>query len=107
MTSSPLQGALPSDRLVAEWWLKSSRVQTVLGGATSHFETLVRVSVPADIYLWKSASAPREKARLIQEQNRLQLQDAFAKGMSILGYERDSAGNGSFLLGAWDESLMY
>ncbi len=30
ITSSPLQGGLPSDRLIAEWWLKSSRVETLL-----------------------------------------------------------------------------
>ena len=30
ITSSPLQGFLPTDRLVAEWWLKSKRVATVL-----------------------------------------------------------------------------
>src|SRR5438094_7355035 len=29
ITSSPLQGGLPSDRLVAEWWLKSERVISV------------------------------------------------------------------------------
>ena len=29
-TSSPLQGGLPSDRLVAEWWLKSKRVEYLL-----------------------------------------------------------------------------
>ena len=28
ITSSPLQGGLPTDRLVAEWWLKSKRVET-------------------------------------------------------------------------------
>src|ERR1019366_8610975 len=30
ITSSPLQGGLPSDRLVAEWWMKSKRVEAVL-----------------------------------------------------------------------------
>ena len=30
ITSSPLQGGLPSDRLVAEWWLKSKRVENLL-----------------------------------------------------------------------------
>ena len=28
ITNSPLQGLLPTDRLVAEWWLKSKRVDT-------------------------------------------------------------------------------
>ena len=30
ITSSPLQGFLPTDRLVAEWWLTSKRVETLL-----------------------------------------------------------------------------
>src|ERR1700744_2673954 len=30
ITSSPLQGGLPTDRLVAEWWLKSKRVEQLL-----------------------------------------------------------------------------
>src|ERR1700678_4716630 len=33
ITSSPLQGGLPTDRLVAEWWLKSKRVEAVLANA--------------------------------------------------------------------------
>jgi len=35
ITSSPLQGGLPSDRLVAEWWLKSKRVESRLHPAPS------------------------------------------------------------------------
>src|SRR5580704_12686295 len=30
ITSSPLQGGLPTDRLLAEWWLKSKRVERLL-----------------------------------------------------------------------------
>src|SRR5271170_7696558 len=30
ITSSPLQGGLPTDRLVADWWMKSKRVEAVL-----------------------------------------------------------------------------
>jgi predicted GNAT superfamily acetyltransferase len=33
ITSSPLQGGLASDRLVAEWWLKSKRVENLLQSA--------------------------------------------------------------------------
>ncbi len=29
ITSSPLQGGLPSDRLIAEWWLRSKRVRII------------------------------------------------------------------------------
>ena len=34
ITSSPLQGGLPTDRLVAEWWLKSKRVESLLQTGT-------------------------------------------------------------------------
>src|SRR3982751_2257841 len=37
ITSSPLQGGLPTDRLVAEWWLKSKRVDSILKSAKSKF----------------------------------------------------------------------
>ena len=42
ITSSPLQGGLPSDRLVAEWWLKSKRVESLLARRhrSREFETL-------------------------------------------------------------------
>ena len=35
ITSSPLQGGLPTDRLIAEWWLKSKRVQGLLASGTN------------------------------------------------------------------------
>ena len=43
ITSSPLQGGLPSDRLIAEWWLKSERVEDFAGdGEGSGFRAAVR-----------------------------------------------------------------
>lgn len=108
ITSSPLQGGLPSDRLVAEWWMKSGRVQAVLeGGHRSPFETHVQIEVPAEIYEWKSVAASRPRALAVQEANREQFIDAFAKGLSVLGYERDRKGKGQFLLGMWDEGRRY
>src|SRR5690242_8012412 len=38
ITSSPLQGGLPSDRLVAEWWLRSKRVKKLLQPTPSNAE---------------------------------------------------------------------
>ena len=35
ITSSPLQGGLPTDRLVAEWWMKSRRVEMSACGRAS------------------------------------------------------------------------
>jgi predicted GNAT superfamily acetyltransferase len=108
ITSSPLQGGLPSDRLVAEWWLKSNRVEGVLGaGSRPAFDTAKTISVPAQIYEWKASPATRERAREVQECNRQDFLRAFSDGMAVLGYERDPHGTGKFLLGRWEETWMY
>ena len=103
ITSSPLQGGLPTDRLVAEWWLKSPRVEALLQtGTKPAFEVARTISVPAAIYEWKADPETRTRAQAVQDKNRGQFQQAFADGLAVLGYERDSEGNGRFLLGHWD-----
>jgi len=105
ITSSPLQGGLPTDRLVAEWWLKSKRVEDLLRtGTKPAFPVTCTISVPAQIYEWKSHAETRSQAQAVQDQNRVQLQQAFADGLAVLGYERDAAGNGHFLLGRCETS---
>ena len=108
ITSSPLQGFLPTDRLVAEWWLRSKRVEAFLnGGGRPGFETVRRISVPAQIYEWKAAEATRGRAAEVQARNREQFLRAFSEGLAVLGYERDAEGNGTFLLGRWEEKWSY
>ncbi len=108
ITSSPLQGGLPSDRLIAEWWLKSKRVETLLRtGKNPPFQTESSIAVPGQIYEWKAAPETRSQAQQVQEGNREQFLRAFSQGLAVLGYERDSAGNGKFLLGKWDEKWSY
>ena len=107
-TSSPLQGGLPSDRLVAEWWMKSKRVEAALGEAPrATFECLASVDVPAAISEWKATATSRPRALAVQQRNRDDFQRAFDEGLSVLGYERDGQGNGRFLLGGWDEGWRY
>jgi predicted GNAT superfamily acetyltransferase len=108
LTSSPLQGGLPSDRLIAEWWLKSRRVDKLLAtGKSPAFSQETAIEVPAQIYEWKAAPETRGKAQQVQESNREQFLRAFEDGLAVLGYERDSEGNGKFLLGDWDENWSY
>jgi predicted GNAT superfamily acetyltransferase len=111
ITSSPLQGGLPTDRLVAEWWMKSKRVEAVLAGAPpATFECRARIEVPAEIYEWKADPAKSAQALAIQKRNRAQFAQAFTEGLSVLGYERNESnerGDGRFLLGKWDEHLGY
>jgi predicted GNAT superfamily acetyltransferase len=108
ISSSPLQGGLPTDRLVAEWWLKSKRVETLLqAGRKPQVESLAAISVPAEIYDWKASRATRSQAKEVQDRNREQFVKAFAEGLAVLGYERDQQGSGTFLLGRWAEKWMY
>ncbi len=108
ITSSPLQGGLPSDRLIAEWWLKSKRVETLLAtGKHPAFEPKAEINVPARIYEWKAASETRDKAQQVQERNRQQFLQVLDRGLTVLGYRRDAEGNGKFLLGEWDEKWSY
>jgi predicted GNAT superfamily acetyltransferase len=84
ITSSPLQGGLPTDRLVAEWWLKSKRVESILKGKMSEFKAVKAISIPAQIYEWKAAPSTRERAKEIQNRARDEFLKAFADGLAVL-----------------------
>ena len=108
ITNSPLQGFLPTDRLVAEWWLTSRRVKVVLSsGHHLPIQEAERVEVPGEIYAWKADPTMRFKAAETQARNRELLQSAFSRGLSCLGYECDADGTGCFRLGRWDEEWSY
>jgi predicted GNAT superfamily acetyltransferase len=108
ITSSPLQGGLPSDRLIAEWWLNSKRVQALLStGKNPPVVTGSGIEVPAKIYEWKAATETRVQAQQVQERNREQFLRAFSDGLAVLSLERDAEGNGKYLLGHWDEKWSY
>jgi predicted GNAT superfamily acetyltransferase len=103
-SSSPLQGGLPTDRLYAEWWLRSNRVSDLLRGEPQPQQILERITVPHTIYQWKQDAQQRSLARALQSSNREALESAFHRGLAVIGYEVDPQGNGSFLLGQWKEA---
>jgi predicted GNAT superfamily acetyltransferase len=108
ITSSPLQGGLPSDRLIAEWWMNSKRVQSLLsGGRLETVEPVQTIDVPTQVYEWKATEASRVRAQQVQERNRGEFLKAFADGLAVLRYERDANGNGKFILGRWKEGFSY
>jgi predicted GNAT superfamily acetyltransferase len=99
-STSPLQGGLPTDRLVAELWLGSLRVRRVLDeGSAGPVEIMERIDVPAAVYDWKRDPEQRKLAEQLQTRNRIALESAFERGLAITGYERSPEGNGRFLLG--------
>ena len=100
VSSSRLQGGLPTDRLLAEWHLRSSRVTAVLDGRPVAAKIVEeRILVPASIYQWKASEAGRERALAVQLENRRKFQQAFSQGLAVLSFARDAEGNGVFELG--------
>jgi len=83
-------------------------VQSLLRTGTKPSSRTVKViSVPAEIYDWKASAGSRVRAKEVQDNNRQGFLKAFSKELAVLGYERDAEGNGTFLLGRWNEKWAY
>jgi predicted GNAT superfamily acetyltransferase len=100
VSSSRLQGGLPTDRLLALWELDSPRVEGILAQRPALSYTIEeRILVPASIDQWKAKEASRERALAVQLENRKKFLQAFSQGLAVLGFSRDAEGNGVFELG--------
>jgi predicted GNAT superfamily acetyltransferase len=97
-TSSPLHGGLPTDRCIAEWWIDSPRVRSILAGQTVARVTQERISYPADIARIRSQDNAR--ARDIQQANADRFLHAFDHGLAVTGFVRDES-EGTYLLEPW------
>jgi len=107
VSSSRLQGGLPTDRLVAEWHLSSRRVKAVLEDRTrAGYKIEERIQVPASIYEWKTSERDRERAIAVQLENRRKFQHSFSQGLAVLGFVRDKEGNGVFELGSLTQAEL-
>ncbi|HEV8383338.1 MAG TPA: hypothetical protein VGQ11_00600 [Candidatus Acidoferrales bacterium] len=96
ITSSPLHGGMPTDRLVAEWWLDSPRVKTAVETGTVPSPPAegeeVRVVVPRDMPEWKTKD--RAKAIEAQTQIREEFQKWLDRGYGVTGIEvKEGAGS--------------
>ncbi len=89
-SSSPLQGGLPTDRLVAEWWMGSERVRGALTGRSEERRAERRVRF-ADAGL----GAAEVQCRL-----REGLMDGLAAGLQVIGFDR---GENTYLMGREDK----
>jgi predicted GNAT superfamily acetyltransferase len=107
LSSSRLQGGLPTDRLLAEWRLDSLRVNDILEGRPATERAIEeRILVPASIYEWKASEAERERALAVQMENRRKFEQAFSRGLAVVGFDRDAEGNGIFELGPLAQAMM-
>jgi predicted GNAT superfamily acetyltransferase len=83
---SRLQQGLPSDRLLAEWWLNSARVRRAVQGKpprSARRKPAAEVLIPPDV------GALAEEARAQQAAVREQLQRYFAQKLAITGFAYD------------------
>ena len=101
VTSSPLHRGLPTDRLVAEWWLRSPQVAArAAGEAGPHSPPQRRIAVPIEVA--ESGGKESSSAATVQPELRRQLQRAFADGLVLTGFEFSET-VGTYLLGEWTD----
>ncbi len=109
MTSSPLHGNLPTDRLLAEWHLSSPRVvsrisKSVIPRIASN--AAVRLELPYNIRELK-ATDPVSAAH-IQRRLRQRFLDFFGNGYSAIGFTMDESSNiASYVLEPFDEGSLH
>ena len=102
VSSSRLQGEIPTDRLYAEWWLESERVCSTLAGQTLAVPTVEQeIFVPHQVSQWRYTPADRALVLELQTRNREQFQQAFARKRAVVGFRIDAERNGFFQLGPW------
>jgi predicted GNAT superfamily acetyltransferase len=90
ITASPLHAGLPTDRLVAEWWLNSERVKSILADNPLPAKgSVVRTSLPAN--LDELRTNDRAAALRIQAEARAQFEKSFREGYVATGLESHDA----------------
>jgi len=104
ITTSPLHGALPTDRLVAEWHLRSPRVRRVLAGkrpTLAFAKKAVRISIPANLEALKTTDPA--KAAQMQSEIRSQFTHWFAKKYAATAVAPTPSGV-DYILEPWKEA---
>ena len=91
ITTSRLHGSIPTDRLIAEWHLASSRVNSILDAGAAAAKRVVReIAVPAEAARLRTADPAR--AIEIQTAVREQFEEAFEQGLTVVGYRLTDTG---------------
>jgi predicted GNAT superfamily acetyltransferase len=99
-TSSHLHGGLPTDRLIAEWWIRTPRAEAMSSGRPFQRNlTEARVSVPAGIGQLRVENPVQAKE--IQASIAEQFDRHFQAGLTVIGFERTTEA-GIYLLGTWE-----
>lgn len=99
-TSSHLHGGIPTDRLTAEWWIASPRVEGLFRKTPlQRPPALERISVPAGIA--EIRQTDRHRAREIQTGIAAQFETHFRAKLTVTGFEKTEDA-GTYLLSEWE-----
>lgn len=102
ISSSRLQGGLPTDRCTAEWWINTERVRAAIERRPPERPaTMARISIPNDIERMKREDPAG--ARAIQSMVTEQFLANFEKGLAVVGFEKAEK-TGTYLFGEWKQS---
>lgn len=100
-TSSPLHAGLPTDRLVAEWWLRTPHVENALERRPpSANSASARIEIPSRIR--EICRDDPQTAAKIQSTAREQFAANFAAGRAAVGFELNEQ-HGTYLLEPYED----
>jgi predicted GNAT superfamily acetyltransferase len=86
-TTSHLHGGLPTDRCIAEWWVNSARVVSIVNDEKFANPAIAeRIGVPANIADIRRDDPKRARALQAEMANRFDV--AFGRGLAVVGMER-------------------
>lgn len=96
-TTSPLHGQLPTDRLWAEWWLRTARVEAAVAGQPwPKKPDAKRIRIPGNIGELRQKDLTT--AQHVLNEVREQFTHWLNQGYAAIGFERDARGGGTYLL---------
>lgn len=103
ISSSPLHRGLPTDRLVAEWWLESPRVSAAAGDAKPpHRRAEDAVVFSLEHSIDGHGGTPTTLS--VQSQLRSSLEHAFQRGLVVSEFRTEGLGQGRYVLSTPDEA---
>jgi predicted GNAT superfamily acetyltransferase len=102
ITTSPLHGGIPTDRLVAEWHLDSARVVASLGDlAKEPTDAPAAIELPAELERWKRED--HSQVENVQKRLRSEFGRWFARGYAAVGVRTAASGAAAYLLQPWSD----
>ena len=101
ITTSPLHRGIPTDRLIAEWFLDSPRVVAAINDlAPEQAEAPARIEMPLGLKVAKSGCI--QEIQRLQTRIRTEFTKWFGKGYAAVAVQKNPAAD-SYVLAPWSE----